>query len=605
MKRLFLSLLAMAATIGLSAQQYVVYSITGHVEIEGNNGKRALQLRDKLHPQSTIVIPYKGKVELLDEKGSKKHVLKTPGRGALSQLLADRGNTVMRLTEQYLNYMRSRVKGNGELSSRRQSDPATVTREVCEKKPDFRAEFEAFTKQAHDKYEQFRSNAIREYAEFVRKAWQEYGAQPPRPRPKDETQPPVVKPKKDRRKPKPLKSVPIRFDEKPLPAPIPVPQPTPVVPIKEQPEPEEIIECQEFMCYGTPMRVRFKGKELFRLENLTPDGIADVWMKLASADYNNTIRDCLELRIRHQLSDWAYLKMLDAFSEACFPTQRDEATLLMAYLYQQSGYKIRLGLSEGRLCMLYATRHLVYGQSYYTIGGEDFYVYKSAGERMRICEASYPKEQSLSLLISQPQMLADDMSPARELRSEQFPEMVVTSQVNKNLLSFYNDYPTSMIDANVMTRWAMYANTPLEVELSNTLIPALREKLSGKSEKDAVERLLNWVQTAFEYKYDEEVWGGDRAFFAEESLYYPYCDCEDRSILLSRLVRELIGLKTVLIYYPGHLAMAVRFNENVAGEYVQLGNDRYIVCDPTYIGAPVGDTMPGMDNKTAQVILLE
>jgi hypothetical protein len=49
----------------------------------------------------------------------------------------------------------------------------------------------------------------------------------------------------------------------------------------------------------------------------------------------------------------------------------------------------------------------------------------------------------------------------------------------------------------------------------------LREHIKGYSEKEAVERLLNWVQTAFVYEYDDKVWGHDRAFFAEESLYYP------------------------------------------------------------------------------------
>lgn len=54
--------------------------------------------------------------------------------------------------------------------------------------------------------------------------------------------------------------------------------------------------------------------------------------------------------------------------------------------------------------------------------------------------------------------------------------------------------------------------------------------------------ILNWVQTGSEYEYDDKVWRHDRAFFAEETLYYPYCDCEDRSILFSRFVRDLLGL---------------------------------------------------------------
>jgi hypothetical protein len=133
----------------------------------------------------------------------------------------------------------------------------------------------------------------------------------------------------------------------------------------------------------------------------------------------------------------------------------------------------------------------------------------------------------------------------------------------------------------------------------------LREHIKGYSEKEAVERLLNWVQTAFVYEYDDKVWGHDRAFFAEESLYYPYCDCEDRSILLSRIVRDLLGLKVVLVYYPGHLATAIHFANDVKGDYLVLNGVRYTVCDPTYIGATIGMTMPGMDNNKATVILLE
>lgn len=152
-----------------------------------------------------------------------------------------------------------------------------------------------------------------------------------------------------------------------------------------------------------------------------------------------------------------------------------------------------------------------------------------------------------------------------------------------------------------MTRWAIYANTPMD----NVAQDELKEKISGMDKKEAAERLLNFVQTAFVYEYDDKVWGCDRAFFAEETLYYPYCDCEDRSILFSRLVRDLLGLDVILVYYPGHLATAVCFDGDVNGDYIMLNDKRFIVCDPTYIGAPVGRTMPNMDNKGARIILLE
>ena len=156
-----------------------------------------------------------------------------------------------------------------------------------------------------------------------------------------------------------------------------------------------------------------------------------------------------------------------------------------------------------------------------------------------------------------------------------------------------------------MTRWAMDANAPMAEEVTKELYPQMKAKLKGLSNLEAMERLLNWVQTGFEYKFDNEVWGDDRAFFGEETLFYPYCDCEDRSILLSHLVRELLGLDTVLIYYPGHLAMAVDLAEASDGDYVLLDGRRFTVCDPTYIGARVGKTMPNMDNSQAKLILLE
>jgi hypothetical protein len=180
----------------------------------------------------------------------------------------------------------------------------------------------------------------------------------------------------------------------------------------------------------------------------------------------------------------------------------------------------------------------------------------------------------------------------------------VAIQQNKNLVDFYNHYPSSYINDNIYTRWAVYANTPLDPTMAEALYPSLRSAIAGLSQRDAVNRLLHFVQTAFAYEYDEKVWGGDRAFFAEETLYYPYADCEDRAVLFSRLVRDLCGLEVVLLYYPGHLAAAVQFTEDVAGDYLLYDHRRYVVCDPTYIGAPVGRTMPGMNNQEAQVILL-
>ena len=177
-------------------------------------------------------------------------------------------------------------------------------------------------------------------------------------------------------------------------------------------------------------------------------------------------------------------------------------------------------------------------------------------------------------------------------------------QVNKNLIDFYDSYPASIVNQDVTSRWVMYANTPMNEAVKEQVYPALRERLKGLGELEAVERLLNLVQTGLEYEYDDKVWGGDRVFFAEESLYYPFCDCEDRAILFTRLVRDLLGLDCVLIYYPGHLAAAVRFAKTPTGVCYSLNGKDYTLCDPTYINARVGMEMPKIDNTNVTLIPL-
>ena len=58
-------------------------------------------------------------------------------------------------------------------------------------------------------------------------------------------------------------------------------------------------------------------------------------------------------------------------------------------------------------------------------------------------------------------------------------------------------------------------------------------------------------------------------------------------------------------FLPWPPAAAVQFPEQVKGDYIVLNGKQFVVTDPTYIGAPVGRTMPKMDNASAKVILLQ
>ena len=124
--------------------------------------------------------------------------------------------------------------------------------------------------------------------------------------------------------------------------------------------------------------------------------------------------------------------------------------------------------------------------------------------------------------------------------------------VNKNLIDFYNDYPEATLNDSPYTKWAIYANTPASDEVVRDLYPAIRKAIEKKSQRDAANMILHLAET-FPYGYDDKIWGRDRAFFLEETWHYPYSDCEDHAIHFSRMIRDIMDLDVVLVYYPGHL----------------------------------------------------
>ena len=523
---------------------------------------------------------------------------------------------------------------------------------------DPRKAFEKARAEMHKDYEDFRKQALAEYSEFVRQAWKSFNAEAAVPAPKEEEilpqlapgadqetaswfskqmsklgslfkkkgrkvpeqlQPePAPQPQKKTQKDQPAAKKPVEMAVKEVIKPEPpVKQPEPLAEVKE--ETFRANYYMKFMVFGTECKVRIGDNCRFKLKDVSSDAVADVIRdEFPKPQFDNMLYDCLQERKRHGFSDWAYYQMLLVLTRQFYGEGTNEAVLTQAFLYSQSGYKMRLAHDDSHLYMLAATRHFIYNKLFYSMDGDWYFMLDGKqSEQLRICQASFPKESSLSLQISTSQRFTMNPTGERVLTSTKNPDFSFTIHSNKNYIDFLGTYPSSTVNNNFMTRWAMYANTPLDEDIRNQLYPQMKVKLAGKTELQAVQELLWWLHgsvdlegvmqspSCFLYRYDEDVWGTDRAFFGEETLFYPYCDCEDRSILLSHFVRDVVGLDVVLVYYPGHLAMAVHFNEPVEGDYVMCEGRKFIVCDPTYIGSRVGETMPSVQNEPTTVILLQ
>lgn len=461
-------------------------------------------------------------------------------------------------------------------------------RESKQSKNAFKQEWQ----KSKQEYIEFRRQANLEYIENLKQAWQEYTALRGVPRPKDEEVPPIIYDKEKKQDEK-IEEIPIEI----LPVPTPQPQPEPIAPIIENVKP---VKKVNLVFYNTPIAVRVPEKQSVSISHLDNNSLAEAWHLLSSEDYSNLIYDCIEVRDTYVLSDWAYLKFLQALSEKLYG-KSNEAILLQAYIYAQSGYSMRLAYgTKGKLYLLVESGYTIYEHSFFDIDHKKFYPLNCEENQLHICEAGFKNEKTMTLQISGVQKL--NYKPSDEKIHKGGDGFMARCAINLNDIDFYNQYPTGHIGEDFGTRWATYANVPMDENIRDNLYPQLRQYIAGLSEEEAANKLLNWVQTAFTYGYDDEIWGQDRAFFPSETLYYPYSDCEDHSILFSRIIRDLLGLNVVLLYYPGHLATAVKFNTELNGDYVTINGYKYLVCDPTCLGAPVGRSCA--DDEVAKVIIL-
>lgn len=165
------------------------------------------------------------------------------------------------------------------------------------------------------------------------------------------------------------------------------------------------------------------------------------------------------------------------------------------------------------------------------------------------------------------------------------------------MIDLFKTYP--QVDIEV------YANATPSEEFCASVNRVIKPHIENLTPYKAVSYLLNYVQYNFKYATDDEQFGYEKPFFCEESYYYPKNDCEDRGVLFSFLVRYLLKMDVILIDYPGHIAAAVHFPTDVKGESVMYNGKRYVICDPTYIGASIGMEMSDFKPEDRTVVPVE
>lgn len=346
----------------------------------------------------------------------------------------------------------------------------------------------------------------------------------------------------------------------------------------------------------------------FRLERpINEHRIAESWQRLKRTNYQNLITQLNRYAARLQLNDWGYCQLVNKAAYQLYPSDKNARTIFSWFVLSHAGYVATVSYERDKVYLLMPSKQRLYGLTF--LRGKEHKLYvldldgnEQAVRRAKVFPNKYPQATKvLDFEIHQEPQMHQKVGTRVVHFTYQKQRYHIPIQVNRGLAEFYKTYP--FVDLYV------YMRAPLSAPARTSLVDSLKriawrlKPTNGRTrEEEMVNFLLRFVQHAFPYKSDHDQFGRERYLFADEMLYYPYSDCEDRSVLFSYLVREITGLKVVGLLYEGHAATAVRFKGKVEGDYVMYRGSRYTVCDPTYINATYGKTLPDVQGQMARVI---
>lgn len=362
----------------------------------------------------------------------------------------------------------------------------------------------------------------------------------------------------------------------------------PTIPIiKEENIAEKTVQKDiNFNFYGTALGFSMpKEIQKAKFYPQSQKGIANFFDSAAASEYKYLIEEIKNVRKSMNLNDWATYLMVLQISDKIFSNQ-DESKLLSWFIFNKLGFAVKVGLLDKHTELIYYSKKMIYSTPGYTLGKNRFYILskyaKSSHSKFYTYEQSYPgSEHELDLSLTSIPNFALDMK-SKTLSFKEFGiEYRVPFEYNQNLIDFMATYPQADYET--------FFNAPLEGKTYMDVAAGLKKYIDGMKASDAINFVLHFVQNSFKYETDEQQFSREKVMFAEETLVYDKSDCEDRAVLFTYLMKNLLSVSAVGVKYKDHMATALAIP--MIGDSVKYGSRKLVIADPTYVNSNIGDSM--------------
>ncbi len=315
-------------------------------------------------------------------------------------------------------------------------------------------------------------------------------------------------------------------------------------------------------------------------------GVRNFFNGAAGSNYEELIEEINNIKNKMKLNDWAVYLLVNKISQKAHQNP-DNANLMAWFIFNKLGYAVKVGLAHKHIVLMYYSKKDIYSTPSYSFKKKKFYVIANYAKNGVGRLYSYPQDypdanKPLDLSLKVLPKFEDAMQYKDLSFTEGAKKYSIGFNYNQNIIDFMATYPQA--------DYATYFNAPLQKDTYDEIATKLKTYIDGKKMSDAINFVLHFVQKSFKYQVDEAQFGREKVMFAQETLYYAKSDCEDRAILFSSLVRRLFQIGVVGVKYKDHMSTALYIPMN--GDSVRTASRRFVIADPTYINANIGQNMP-------------
>lgn len=306
--------------------------------------------------------------------------------------------------------------------------------------------------------------------------------------------------------------------------------------------------------------------------------------QIRKTDYETLLASLLSYKETYKLNDWLYYQLIRRTAQQLAPKKENyfKYTLYKWFLLTHSGYDARLAIANSKIIFYVRNEEDIMDIPFFTVEGKKYMClnYHDYGRIDFSKEIAIPikldvqgaKNEFSYKVTRMPQFKPEDYSEKDIKFSYKQRVYHFKVKVNPEVQSIFANYP--VVD------FATYFNIPLSRETYGSLIPVLKKTLEGKNQKKGIDYLMNFTRYAFLYQDDNQLFGKEKRFSPEQTLFSEYSDCDDRAALFFFLVKEIYNLPMIALLYPTHITVAVAFDKPLGNSIVYKGK-RYSICEPT------------------------